>query len=522
MKRTLTIIVAACGLTVAGDAKAAAATPRQYVIAIAPGLGKEKGNEVLKQSFDLLLNRAQPSDSVEFYDAPQLTKLASVVVPAGSARERANSREFAAKFGALKKFLTEPAVGEPKLAGQLRLPQLLDTVAKTREANQRTALILVGSPLFITTHPNEVAFNMESGLTPGDGMVTCSSALSLFGTAERKGQLQGVAIHWLTPSDAWATSEMHRSAVIRFWTVFADEQGATLATFSSDTAAVFDRAVRGEDRPLMTAKTDPNDRGLIMRPPPAFHRETVAATPPPPVEVPAKPPAELPKAQPSTVPPPAVAAPPVRNPVVAVPPKPAAPPPPAPRPAAPVRVEEPRPAPPPPPKPVVRAADAVPMPAQIPTPAVGNVGIAAVWKAVAGTDIDLWVAARLGMPEAYWHRPVVSRVTYHRDIRTAQGLKDTADWRSGWEYVEVQGAQISEPTVWLNVYEARGPVSGIVRVQFNGQTVDRPFQFNVTRGNHGRDSDPAARSHSPYWLQIDLKDFELPATVSRANAAVAR
>jgi hypothetical protein len=29
----------------------------------------------------------------------------------------------------------------------------------------------------------------------GDGMVTCSSSLSLFGTGERKGQLNGVVIH---------------------------------------------------------------------------------------------------------------------------------------------------------------------------------------------------------------------------------------------------------------------------------------------------------------------------------------
>jgi hypothetical protein len=190
MKRTLTIIVAvACGLTAAKAATTDTA-PHHYVIAIAPGLSKEKGNEVLKQSFELLLNRAQPGDCVEFYDSAQLTKLASVVVPAGSARERANSREFAAKFGALKKLLSEPAVSEPRLAGQLGVPQLLDTVAKTCQPNQRTALVLVGSPLFITMHPNEVAFNMEGGLTPGGGVLQFQVALrngGPEGTVERHG-----------------------------------------------------------------------------------------------------------------------------------------------------------------------------------------------------------------------------------------------------------------------------------------------------------------------------------------------
>lgn len=315
MKRTLIPILAiACGLTAAAKAETAAAAPHHYVVAIAPGLSKEKGAEVLKQSFDLLLNRAQPGDCVEFYDAPQLTKLASVIVPSGSARERANSREYSAKFSGLKKFLTEPWAGDPRLAGQLRLPQLLDTVAKTRPPDERTALVLIGAPIFITTHSTEAAFNMESALTPGDGMVACSVTKSLFGTAERKGQLNGEAIHWLTPSDAWATSEMHRSAVLRFWTIFVGEQGAALATFSSDTGAVFDRAVRGDDGPLMSAKVDPNDRGLIMRPPPAFHRETVTTPPQPRVEVPSKPLAEAAKPKPVPAPPSVPPAPPVTAP----------------------------------------------------------------------------------------------------------------------------------------------------------------------------------------------------------------
>lgn len=481
MKRTLTIIVAACGLTVAANTKAAAAAPRQYVIAIASGLSKEKSSEVLKQSFDFLLNRAQPGDSVEFYDAPQLTKLASVVVPAGTARERANSREFAAKFGALKKALTEPSTGDPKLAGQLRLAQLLDMVAKTRQPNQQTMLVLMGSPLFITAHPNEVAFNMESGLTPGDGMVTCSSAKSLFGTAERKGQLNGVAIHWLTPSDVWATSEMHRSAVLRFWTVFAAEQGATLATFSSDTGAVFDRAVRGEDRPLMSAKADPNDRGLIMRPPPTFHREAVAAPPPPP-----------PAPEPTPTPPSVVEA---------------------------TKPE-------PPAKPVEEALPAVPVIKEIPKAATGHIGIAAIWQVPSRTsrnaDIDLFVAASPSAPEVYWKRPLAEGAKYFRDIRHASEAKTTGEWQASWEYVEVSHAEISKVSLWLNVYDTSGPVSGIVRVQFNGRTVDKSFRFDVTRGNRGSDSRNVERRRSPFWQEIRLEELFQPSSNEQQGRVTSR
>jgi hypothetical protein len=522
MKRTLNLIIAiACGLTAAGKAATASTAPHHYVIAIGPGLSKEKGNEVLKESFDLLLNRAQPGDCVEFYDAPRLTKLASVVVPAGSARERANSREFAAKFGALKKLLSEPVVSEARLAGQLRVPQLLDTVAKSCQANQRTTLVLVGSPLFITTHPNEVAFNMESGLTPGDGMVTCSSSTSLFGTAERKGQLSGMAIHWLTPSDAWATSEMHRRAVLRFWTVFAGEQGAALATFSSDTGAVFDRAVRGEDRALMSAKTDPNDHGLIMRPPPVFHRETVAAPPPPHVEVPSKPLAEAAKPKPITSPPPV---PRVTAPVLTAPAAPAAPvpaPQPAPVPPPPVQQTKPE----PPAKPTEEALPATPVIKEIPKAATGHIGIAAIWQVSSrssrNADIDLYVAASLGATEVYWNRPQAAGATYFRDIRQASEARPLENWQTSWEYVEVSHAEISKVSLWLNVYDTSGPITGIVRVQFDGRVVDKPFRFDVTRGNKGNDNRIGARRHSRYWQEISLQEMFAAASAdyrARLNA----
>lgn len=514
MKRTLTIIVAvACGLTATAKAEPAAATPRHYVVAIAPGLSKEKGAEVLKQSFDLLLNRAQPGDRVEFYDAPQLTKLASVVVPAGSARERANSREFAAKFGALKKLLSEPSVSEPRLAGQLRLPQLLDTVATACQPNQQTTLVLVGSPLFITTHPNEVAFNMESGLTPGDGMVTCSSSRSLFGTAERKGQLSGRVIHWLTPSDVWATSEIHRSAVLRFWTVFAGEQGAALVTFSSDPGAVFDRAVRGEDRPLMSAKADPNDRGLIMRPPPAFHREAVASLPPPSIEVPSKPTAPPPEPKPITISPPTPPAPPVAAPVVAAP----VAPPVAPAPSAPASVgppvvqqSEPEPL----AKPNEEALAAVPVIKEIPKAPTGHIGIAAIWqvpiRSSRNADVDLFVAAYPGASEVYWKRPRAEGAIYFRDIRHASEAQSSESWRTSWEYVEVSHAEISRVSLWLNVYDTSGPITGIVRVQFDGKVVDKPFRFDVTRGNRGNDSRIADRRRSRFWQEIRLEEMFEP------------
>jgi Ca-activated chloride channel family protein len=254
---------------------------RHYVIALAPGLSREKGTEILKASFDLLLNRARPGDNVEFMDGLEITRLASVQVPTGSARERANSSDFAGRFGDLKKFLTESTIGDTHLAGQVRLPQLLDFVAHNRSVEEAVTVVVVGSPLFHTIQINEAAFNMDKGLIPGDGIVTGSDTQSLFGTAEKKGVLRGVSIYWLSTDEHWVVSDMHRAAVQRFWSLFSSEQGAVLYSMTSDISSTFESAEHGDGRPLMIVLPDPNDRGLVMRPPPTFHRESISVPPSP-------------------------------------------------------------------------------------------------------------------------------------------------------------------------------------------------------------------------------------------------
>jgi hypothetical protein len=76
--------------------------------------------------------------------------------------------------------------------------------------------------------------------------------------------------------------------------------------------------------------------------------------------------------------------------------------------------------------------------------------------------------------------------------------------------------------VWLNIYAARGPVSGIVRLQFDGRVVDQPFKFNVANGNRGRGSNMSVRSHSPYWLEVRLEEIFEQATTGHALSPASR
>lgn len=180
-----------------------------------------------------------------------------------------------------------------------------------------------------------------------------------------------------------------------------------------------------------------------------------------------------------------------------------------------------------PPKSEPTSALPAPVPAEIPTPATGHVGIAIVWQVPAdapqAADIDLYVAARPGAPEVSWRRWYSPGAVYYRDIRSAGAEGNDDKWRSNWEYVEVtQNADLSKISVWLNVYRTHSPVSGIVRVQYQGQIVDHPFTINVTRGNAGWDSDLGARKQSPYWQEVRFTEFSMGLAAAKVPVRVRR
>ena len=130
-------------------------------------------------------------------------------------------------------------------------------------------------------------------------------------------------------------------------------------------------------------------------------------------------------------------------------------------------------------------------------------------------DVDLYVAARPGAPEVFWRRAEATDAVYFRDIRHAGPQGRSGDWTASWEYVEVKHARLEDVSVWLNMFDTKGSVKGIVRIQWNGKTVDKPFEFNLNRGNQGADSSLAQRRQSSYWQEIKLRDLFPEEFISR-------
>ena len=531
--KTLTILFAliATAMAVPAASSSPASAPRHYVVAIGAGLPANQREELFKQSMDLLLNRAQPGDQIEFLAAPQGNLLAAVVVPAGTSRARANSREYAAKFGTLKEFLAKPATSESRMAAQLRLPQLLDEIARAHRPQENLTLIVIGSPLYLASNEREAAFDMEKGLTPSDGMITASVNESIFGTLERKAQLQNTTIHWLTPSDDWAVGEMHQRAVTRFWTLFASEEGAVLSSFSSDIARVFDRALQGATGTVINVTLDPNEKGLVMRPPPIFRRETA-----PPVESGINVPTARTSSQQATL---------ATNSIVSVVPpvpratKTSAPPatslpPPLPS-ASPTQAEPPElvptvavetapdPAPanvvvPPQPEPAPLVPPAQPVRIEIPKEVnhtVSSIGL--FWSDRENghkndLDFSLRVKPSAGIKdpgELYWNTPPANK----------QGTKSNAlgrylhDYRSGdedYEWIElsseIDAAKMDAAyEVWCDNYSGRGPVTLTAVLVDHGKII--ATRKLTIPGDGDRRWNSSKREHSGSWVRIPIEDM---------------
>lgn len=389
--------------------------------------------------------------------------------------------------------------------GAIKAPEWLQA-ATAQPATGRRTIVMLASALSLV--PTESSFSMVETRYPSDAHLNAGDK-SIYSIAEKRGRLANTTVLWAYGSESVWASQNHRERVARWWSLFIAGQGpnATLAAFSADAPQVLLAATRTNHRAIGQYAVNMDDSTVVM------HTATAREVPLKIQARPVPPPDPLPQPVAKAEPPP----PPVLAAVVVMPP-------PEPPVAPPTRTEEPAPAleQEPPAKVVEETVIAIPVPSEIPKPAIGNIGIAAVWSAERGTDIDLWVAAKPGSTEAFWNRPRVERVRYFRDIRTSQAVNENAQWRTAWEYVEVERAQVTEPTVWLNVYAAKGPVSGIVRVQFDGRVVDHPFQFNVAGGNRGRDSNMAARSRSPYWLEIRLEEIYSRTTTEQALSPVAR
>ena len=186
------------------------------------------------------------NSTLGIYDAFNLKSITRVTVPGArafnSSKTRAN--QFAPAIRDLKAFLakehSKPTNAHLNFEGTIRLPQFLDFLTENM-AGTNLAILVVGSPLY--QDAKEPAFSMVDGYFPSDGHLRASRDKSVFGLADA-GATSSAAVHWIYFGDPW-TSDLHKEKVTRFWTLYLEQRGAPLNTFSGDLPTVLQKFRQG-------------------------------------------------------------------------------------------------------------------------------------------------------------------------------------------------------------------------------------------------------------------------------------
>lgn len=213
--------------------------------------------------FQLVLERASGGSEIIVSDAYQLQTIARFEIPklrfdTVAARARILRRDLAT----LKAwFNVDPPNQIPQsLRGRARArPEWFDYLAK-QPTNQLRAILLIASPLTAT---KEESFSMEGGRYPSDGHLLVGRRQSVFGTADREGQLRVSAVHWIFPENVWQNS-IHEERVRRFWSMFVSRQGGLLVTFGVDLNGALDRLMRPDLPAVGEFTIDANDNAIMM------------------------------------------------------------------------------------------------------------------------------------------------------------------------------------------------------------------------------------------------------------------
>jgi hypothetical protein len=219
------------------------------VVGLSPFLQKNEKDEVFRKLAGFVLESAPLNSSFWLYDAYHIRTIAQIDIPDvrafRSSKTRAN--QFKEQIGVLRSFLAAenevPQVDGLNFDRAIRLPQFLDFVGDNLvSTNANVSLIVLGSPLYMD--PKEPSFSMAHGSFPSDGHLLASRDQSVYGLKTRAELLKDARIHFCWFGDPWV-SEVHREKIGRFWTLYIEGQGATLATFCGDLPTTFN-AVRGQ------------------------------------------------------------------------------------------------------------------------------------------------------------------------------------------------------------------------------------------------------------------------------------
>lgn len=258
MKTTFVILLLSALTSCAGE---------RYVIGLTPFLEKSAKDDVFRRIVGMIIEDLPQKSSLAIYDAYHLTNITRLEIP--DVRAFASSKTRATQFrdhvGQLRNFLAaeheRPNVARLKFDQAVRLPQFLDFVSENIGVSDPATVVVIGSPLYMDA--KEPKFSMADGYFPSDGHLLATRDQSPFGLKNRDGALKDYAVHLGYLGDPWV-SAIHQEKLARFWTLYAERQGARLATFCGDLATLFAAAKNKSNTRETRYELNENDTKIEM------------------------------------------------------------------------------------------------------------------------------------------------------------------------------------------------------------------------------------------------------------------
>lgn len=216
----------------------------RYVVGLSPFLSKERKDEIFQGVVRMLVERAPLNSIFHIYDGYHLQTVTTIEIPdvAAFRSTRTRANQFRQQIQDLKTFLAQdpPTDQSPPLdlRNAIRFPQFLEFIGDNLfDGVTPTRVLVLGSPLYVDSR--ELGFSMVNGYFPSDGHLLAPRDKSVYSLEGRESSLTDIVIDYAYPQDPW-TSDIHRQRVARFWTLYSQQQGATLHRFTGDLATVFD------------------------------------------------------------------------------------------------------------------------------------------------------------------------------------------------------------------------------------------------------------------------------------------
>jgi hypothetical protein len=245
------------------------AQAREIVVALSPFQTPEQAKAQAVQVLEFL-TKLEPGDRAVLVDGERIATICEFQIPADPAYSApkarlAVNRAAVNSITAFAKRATAPTADEARrVPGALRLPQVLEFAAITLAAKPGTDILVLGSPIY-DAPGGDAAFSMAADRVPSDGHLQASRSDTVYGTQDRPEALRGLRVHLAYEATPSLRTDQYRHAVQRFWTLYVEQLGGSLVTFTEDLPSVFRRVNSSAQAPAHEFKREDSRRIEMIR-----------------------------------------------------------------------------------------------------------------------------------------------------------------------------------------------------------------------------------------------------------------